>query len=509
MRKWVNTFFNHYFKLRYHRIRRALERPKPTQELWFRHLINSAQWTEWGVKHHYKDIKTFEDYTQSVPLRRYEDFQPYIERMMYGEKDVLWNGQVRWFAKSSGTTGSKSKFIPVTSQNLKYCHKRGSWDSLVFYYLNRPDARQFECKNIMMGGSLQAFPGYPKTTTGDISAIMINSLPIVAHPFFAPNIETALLSDWEEKLDRISTYGASRDDVVTIGGVPTWTVVLLRKILELTGKANMLEVWPNFQGYIHGGVSFAPYQNQFKQFFPSDEVSYQEIYNATEGYFAAQHDFHKEGMALLLDNGVVYEFLPMSEWDNTNPVTVPIWEVELNKNYAMVISTNSGLWRYLPGDTVKFVSKNPYSIKVTGRTKQFINAFGEEVMVENADAALAMACRNTNVIVSEYTVAPIYLSNGNRGGHQWLIEFEVAPSNLKDFEEKLDQYLRMVNSDYEAKRYKDIALENLSIQILPNGTFLDWLKSKGKVGGQHKVPRMANNREYVEDILNFIGKGVN
>ncbi|NRA50656.1 MAG: GH3 auxin-responsive promoter family protein, partial [Phaeodactylibacter sp.] len=367
---------------------------------------------------------------------------------------------------------------------------------------------QFECKSMIMGGSLFPFEPFPKTTYGDVSAIMIQNMPAVGRPFFTPDFKTALLHDWEVKLEKLAQIGANEPEMVMIGGVPTWTVVLFRRILELTGKHNMLEVWPKFQGYIHGGVSFTPYRKQFEAFFPSDEISYQEIYNASEGYFAAQDDFSRDDMLLLLNNGVYYEFLPMSEWHKPNPIAVPLHEVQVGKNYALVITTNAGLWRYTPGDTVTFTSTTPYRIKITGRTKQFVNAFGEEVMVENTDQALHVACQQTGAIVSEYTVAPVYFEGNSKGGHQWLVEFEKEPADESKFVRLLDLALQSANSDYEAKRSKNLALEELQLHTLPPGTFHDWMRSKGKFGGQHKVPRLANHRKYVEEILNYLGNKV-
>lgn len=311
------------------------------------------------------------------------------------------------------------------------------------------------------------------------------------------------MPDFEEKIERMARQ-CSQQDVVMIGGVPTWTVVLFRKILELTGKSNMLEVWPNFQVYIHGGVSFTPYRDQFRQFLPSGQVSYQEIYNASEGYFAIQNDFESGDMLLLLDNGIYYEFIPMDQWHQPAPKAVPLEAVEVGKNYAIVISTNGGLWRYTPGDTVTFTSTFPYKIKITGRTRQFVNAFGEEVMVENTDRALAMTCAQTGAVVLEYTVAPVYFKGPGKGGHEWLVEFEKKPSDMQSFSSLLDQNLQKVNSDYEAKRYHNMALEQLQLRPMPRGTFHQWLKMKGKYGGQHKVPRLSNERKYVEDILEFL-----
>lgn len=504
MRKMINRIFRQYYRRRYRRIERFMEQPHRVQDELFRQLIEASRHTEWGRKYDYRRIKNPAQFAERVPIQDYESLKPYIRRMMHGEKDVLWSGQVKWFSKSSGTTSDKSKFIPVSSRNLKTCHIRGTWDTMTLFYHNRPDARQFELKSMVMGGSLSRFEPYPKTTIGDVSAIMIDNMPAIGKPFYIPDFETALMSEWEEKLERMAQIASREPDVVMIGGVPTWTVVLFRRILEITGKRHMLEVWPNFQVYIHGGVSFTPYKKQFEAFFPSDQVDYQEIYNASEGYFAVQNDFAVNDMLLLLDNGIYYEFLPMEEWDKENPKAIPLSEVEAGKNYAMVISTNGGLWRYTPGDTIMFTSTAPYKIKVTGRTKQFVNAFGEEVMVENTDKALAMTCAEQDAIVSEYTVAPVYFKGGGKGGHEWVVEFEKEPANLAAFAQLLDHNLQKVNSDYEAKRYRDMALSPLRLRLAPAGTFHKWMAARGKLGGQHKVPRLANHRRYIEEILDFM-----
>ncbi len=508
MRKLVNQVFRWYLQQRYKDLQRTIQHPAETQQALLRQLIEATKHTEWGKSYNYRSIRTPEDFAAQVPLQDYDSLKPYIRRMMHGEKDVLWGGQVRWFSKSSGTTSDKSKFIPVSTQNFKECHIRGTWDTMTLFYHNRPDARQFELKSMVMGGSLAKFEPYPNTLVGDVSAIMIQHMPVIGRPFYTPDRKTALLSEWETKLELLAQSAINEPNVVMIGGVPTWTVVLFRRMLELTGKKNILEIWPNFQVYIHGGVSFMPYKKQFEEFFPSEHVSYQEIYNASEGYFAVQDDFKVEDMLLLLNNGVYYEFLPMEEWDKEYPKAVPLWEVKAGKNYAMVISTNSGLWRYTPGDTVIFTSTNPYKIRITGRTKQFVNAFGEEVMVENTDKALAETCGQLDAIVTDYTVAPIYFSGTGKGGHEWLIEFEKPPHDLDHFTTKLDINLQKLNSDYEAKRYRSMALERLRLRPVPHGTFLSWLRSKGKLGGQHKVPRLANHRKYVEEILGLLEERV-
>jgi len=503
MRKLLNQTFKTYYSWRMRLIERFMEEPYEAQERQFKQLISKGRHTEWGKMHAYREIKTFSDFANRVPIRDYEYFKPFIERMMLGERDILWQGRVKWFSKSSGTTSAKSKFIPVSDENLEKCHQKGNWDAVTILYHQRPDARLFELRTLLIAGSLSKLEQHPQTQIGDISAIMVARMPRIAVPFFAPDIATATLPDFGEKLERTAQITANHQDIVSIGGVPTWVVVLFKRVLEITGKDNILEVWPNFQFYIHGGVSFLPYQAQFEQFLPSDQVSYQEVYNASEGYFAIQNDFSVKDMLLLLDNGVFYEFIPTEEWQNDFPKAIPLSEVQLGKKYALVISTNSGLWRYQPGDTVVFTSIRPYKIKISGRTKQYINTFGEEVMVENTDYAIAQACRRTGAIVLDYTAAPIYMSNG-KGGHEWLIEFAHSPLSLLHFERILDEELQKCNSDYEAKRYKNMALAPLKIHTIPQGTFIDWLKFNGKYSSQAKVPRLSNHREVLEDILRFI-----
>ncbi len=485
-----------------------LEKPQELQGAWRKRIIRQASRTVWGTAFHFHEIKDQSDFAQAFPVQDYASLKPYINRVMQGEKDVLWPGQTKWFAKSSGTTSGKSKYIPMTAANLTHCHKKGAWDTTTILYHNRSDANQFAYKSMIMGGSLAGLDQYPEIQVGDVSAVMLKHLPFYLHPFILPDVKTALMPEWEKKLELLAIAGAKEKRVVMIGGVPTWTVVLFRRILEITGKEHMLEVWPDFQVYIHGGVSFTPYRKQFEAFFPSPKVQYLEIYNASEGYFGIQDRLDEEGLLLLVNNGIYYEFIPMDQWDKEDPETLPLSQVKLGGHYALVISTNGGLWRYTPGDTVQFTSLHPYRIKVTGRTKQFVNTFGEEVIVDNTDEALAMTCRELDTIVSEYTVAPVYFSSTGKGGHQWLVEFEKLPTDINRFSQLLDQNLQQVNSDYEAKRYKDMALKNLKLQAVPEGTFHDWLSTKGKAGGQHKVPRLANNRKYIDDILQFLGEQV-
>lgn len=484
-----------------------MKHPFEVQNAVFKNLIQSASHTEWGKMHNYKAIKTIEEFRKNVPIQDYESHKPYITRMMEGESDVLWSGKVEWFSKSSGTTSDKSKYIPVSRQNFNGCHIRGSWDTMSIMYEKIPDCAVFGGKNFLMAGNHARYKPGLNTIYGDVSALMVRNMPKIAKPFFEPDFDIVLRDDWETKI-QLMVEVACRKDIAPrirmVGGVPTWIIVFFRHILEMSGKSNILEVWPNFEAYIHGGVSMAPYWDQFQRFLPSEKVNYIEVYNASEGYFGTQLDLHQDDLLLLLKNGVYYEFLPMEEWHKENPQAISLEDVELGKNYALVINTNAGLWRYLIGDTVTFTSKFPYKIKITGRTKQFVNAFGEEVMVSNTDKAIAEACQEMEAIVSEYTVAPVYIKGTGKGGHEWLIEFEKEPSDFEAFNTLLDRKLQKINSDYEAKRYKNMALEQLQMRALPKGTFLNWLRSKGKYGNQNKIPRLANDRQYVEEILNFV-----
>jgi hypothetical protein len=479
-----------------------MEHPHETQLRTFNYLVGKAANSEWGKKYNYQNINNPDQYRREVPLNEYEDLEPYIKRMMNGSYNILWPGFVNWYAKSSGTTGSKSKFIPVPKENLRSCHIKGSWDVVTLLYKGRSDARIFQKKNLVMSGSLSNYEHNHMTTYGDISAIMLYNMPIIGRPFYTPDFRTALLPNWDEKIEKMVQI-CSKEQVTMFGGVPSWTIVLFRKILEATGKNNMLEVWPDVQAYVHGGVGFEPYRSQFKSFIPSDDFTYQEVYNASEGYFGIQDDLQSNDLLLLLDNTIYYEFMPMSEFGSDNPRTIGLIDVERDTNYAMIISTNAGLWRYMTGDTVKFTSIKPYKIKITGRTKHFINVFGEEVMVSNTDKAIAKTAREFKVRMLDYTVAPIFFAEGSKGGHEWLIEFEVPPVDLDQFAKKLDINLQEVNSDYEAKRYKSMALENLKVNSLPRNTFYKWMEKRGKLGGQNKVPRLSNSRKYVDEILEF------
>lgn len=465
-----------------------------------RTFLHKAKKTEVGKAFGFSTIKNYADFRNQVPVRPYEEIRNQILRMMEGETNILWPGLVTWFAKSSGTTGDKSKFIPVSTEHLNHTHTRAGWYTLALLYHRKPEVRVFGDKNLVMTGSLSR-TSHPDIRYGDVSAIMRHHMPWIGRPFFTPDFKTTLMPEWEKKIE-IMAHVCSKQNVGVFAGVPTWTLVLMRRILEISGKANMHEVWPNAAAYLHGGVGFGPYEEQFKTLFPGSEFAFQEIYNASEGYFAAQDTNDRgEGLLIFPDNGIFYEFIPEEEWGSDTPFAIPLQDVETDKPYAMVITTNGGLWRYKIGDTVTFTTKDPYRICITGRTKQYINTFGEEVMVDNTDKAIEITSRALGVMVSDYTVAPIHMSVNGRGGHHWLIEFEKSPRDPEAFAELLDQNLQQLNGDYEAKRYRGMALNRLTLTVLPNGTFRKWLHKKGKTGSQAKIPRLSNDRSYLEDIL--------
>ncbi len=502
----INSAMHFLFRQRMRRIQRAAAQPHVTQQRLAMQYIRQNQHTEWGKLHDFAHIRDYKTFAKNIPVQDYESLKPLILRMMHGEKDVLWSGGVRWFAKSAGTSNDKSKFIPVSNHNLKICHLRGSWDTGALIYHNKPSARVFDGKMLVMGGSLQTFEPHPGTRFGDVSAIILANMPPVGNYIYAPSLDLALTPNTEEKLERMAR-ALVKEDMRLIAGVPTWTVLLLRRVLEITGKDHILDVWPRLEAYIHGGVSFAPYREQFRRFMPKDDFLFWEIYNASEGFFAAQNEAGADDMLLLLENGVFFEFLPEEEWHKEVRRAIPLAEVEVGKHYAPVVTTNAGLWRYVPGDTVLFTSVAPYKIKVSGRTNQFINAFGEEVMVANTDKALAETCRMFDALVNDYTVAPIYFDRqGNKGGHEWLVEFEKEPADVEAFNHWLDANLQRINSDYEAKRYNGLAMERLSLRMAPRGAFREWLKAKGKYGGQSKVPRLANHRNYIDEIMQMTGQ---
>ena len=463
-------------------------------------LLRKGADTQWGRMHQYGQVKSYEQFARLHPVNTYEELKAYIERMRQGEADVLWPGTVKWYAKSSGTTSDKSKFIPVSRDGLHDTHYRGGTDAVVWYLRNYPQSRIFDGKALILGGSHAPNYNLPHSLVGDLSAILIENINPMVNMVRVPCKATALLGDFEQKRERIAREVMAKD-VTNLSGVPSWMLSVLSRVLELRGTDNLLDVWPRLEVFFHGGVAFGPYREQYRRILPSEGMHYMETYNASEGFFGLQDDPSDPSMSLMIDYGVFFEFVPMDEIGRDNPRAVPLWGVETGRNYAMVISTSSGLWRYMIGDTVCFTHKNPYKFYITGRTKSFINAFGEELIVDNAEKGLQMACKATGAQVLEYTAAPVFMDSHGKCRHQWVVEFSVAPSDVDAFARILDQSLQQLNSDYEAKRYKDITLQPLQLVVARRGVFDDWLRQKGKLGGQHKVPRLNNQRTIIEEIL--------
>jgi hypothetical protein len=462
------------------------------------HLITSAQYTEFGRKYNFEKLFSIREYKKNVPIHEYDDIKPYILRMMEGEENILWNTPVNWFAKSSGTTSDKSKFIPVSDESLDETHFKASKDVLTNYYKNFPDSDLLTGKSLVVGGSHQVHQVNEQVQYGDLSAVLMQNTPFWGHWIRTPELSVALLDEWENKIEKLAE-STIHENVTSLAGVPTWTIVLIKRILEISGKEYLKDVWPNLELYIHGGVSFVPYREQLHRLI-GKPINYLEIYNASEGFIAAQEKPEDEGLLLYTDHGIFYEFMPVEEYGKKDPATIGLNDVVLNKNYALVISTNGGLWRYLIGDTIQFTSVNPFKIKITGRLKHYINAFGEELIVDNSDNAIAIASEKTNTVVNDYTAAPVYFSDNSNGAHEWLIEFENEPGDINKFTFELDKALQSINSDYEAKRHKDIALRMPLVHAVKKGTFNEWLRRKGKLGGQHKVPRLSNERILIEEI---------
>lgn len=464
------------------------------------YLVRHARDTEYGHAHLFANIHDYDSFAAHIPLNTYEELKEYIDRMRHGESDILWPGRTKWYAKSSGTTNDKSKFIPVTADGLKNIHYAGGTDTVALYLRNHPESRLFDGKALILGGSHAPNYNVSHSLVGDLSAILIENINPLVNLVRVPKKQTALLSDFELKRDRIARETLHKN-VTNLSGVPSWMMSVLSRVLELSGKRYISDVWPNLEVFFHGGVAFSPYRQQYEELIPKADMNYMETYNASEGFFGLQDDPADPAMLLMLDYGVFYEFIPMDEFGNEHPTVLPLWGVEKGKNYAVVISTSCGLWRYIIGDTIRFTSTDPYKFIITGRTKHFINAFGEELIVDNAEKALAYACQQTNAEVSEYTAAPVFMDNRAKCQHQWLIEFAREPHSLQAFADILDHKLQEINSDYEAKRYKNITLQPLQIVKARPGLFNDWLKAKGKLGGQHKIPRLSNSRQYIDELI--------
>lgn len=499
----LNSILTWVMRKRIHQIELFMKYPYDVQDEVLKRLLSTARDTEFGQRYSFDDLINYEDYKRRVPVHTYEQLFPYIDRLMRGEQNVLWPSEVKWFAKSSGTTNARSKFIPVTNEALEECHFKGGKDLLSIYVNNYPNTEIFSGKSLAVGGSSQINEFGPSSHYGDVSAVIMQNLPPWAQFIRTPSLEVALMPNWEEKIERMARETIDVN-VTNIAGVPTWTVLLLQHILKTQKKESILEVWPNLEVFFHGAVSFKPYKNLFRSIIPSDQMRYWETFNASEGFFGIQDKRDSEDLLLMLDYGVFYEFIPIEELDKEYPDALSLAEVEVGKNYAMVITTNAGLWRYNIGDTVKFTSTSPFRIRISGRTKHFINAFGEEVIIENAETAITNACEQTGAVIDNFTAAPIYLEKSKRGGHEWIIEFKTTPRDLNEFRHILDETLRKVNSDYDAKRAMDIALVAPTVHPVAEGTFYNWMKKRGKLGGQNKVPRLSNSREYVDDILAMV-----
>lgn len=500
--KLLSPAISSFARLRLWSIEQWMNNPVATQFAVWQDLLTAGQHTEFGRLHQFSKIQSLADYKRTVPIHAYEDLKKFVDRMMQGEENVLWNTPVLWFAKSSGTTSDRSKFIPVSDESLKENHYRASKDVLSFYYASHPDSDLLTGKGLVIGGSHQINQLNEDVQYGDLSAVILQNSPFWSSWIRTPDLSIALMDEWEQKIEALA-QSTIHENVTSMMGVPTWLIVLLKRILEITGKKNIKEVWPSLELYMHGGVSFVPYKEQFQKLIGAP-INYLEMYNASEGFFAAQDEIGTEGMLLMCDHGIFYEFLPAEDFEKPNAQTLQLAEVELQKNYAPVITTNGGLWRYLIGDTIQFTSLKPFRIKVSGRIKHYINAFGEELIIDNADQAIAAACNITGARVKDYTAAPIYFSESGNGAHEWLIAFDNPPEQLEQFTTELDAALQQVNSDYEAKRHKDIALRLPVLRAVPPHTFDAWLHSKGKLGGQHKVPRLSNDRTFIDEISAFI-----
>ena len=464
------------------------------------HLISSAKDTLWGKDHNFGNIDGYQDFASFMSVNSYEELKSYIHQMREGKPDILWPGKVVWFAKSSGTTNDKSKFIPVSKEGLKGIHYKGGTDCVSSYLAIHPKSKIFKGKSLILGGSHEPNLNTPNSMVGDLSAILIENVPKAVNLTRIPKKKVALLSDFEQKRDQIAEI-AMHKNVTNISGVPSWMMAVLTRMMEIAGEKNLDNIWPNLEVFFHGGVAFTPYREQYKKIITNPDMVYMETYNASEGFFGIQTDINDPAMTLMIDYGVFYEFIPMSEFGKPDPKVVPLWGVETGVNYAMVISTTCGLWRYIIGDTVMVTQKNPYKFIITGRTKHFINAFGEELIVDNAEKGLEQACIATGAQVKEYTAAPIFMDDNAKCRHQWLVEFAKEPESVEEFAAILDRSLQAINSDYEAKRYKNITLQPLEIIKAKEGLFDLWLKNKGKLGGQHKIPRLSNNRTYIDELL--------
>ncbi len=497
---FLNSIVNWMNFKRNYQIDLFKEHPHEVQRDVLTTMLDKAKNTEWGLQYDFNGINSVRQFQQRLPIQHYDDVKPFVERMMKGERDILWPGATRWFAKSSGTTSDKSKFIPVSNDSLEDIHMRGARDVLSIYLKNNPESKLLTGKTLTLGGSHRISNFNNNIYYGDLSAIIIENIPFWTEFLRTPSTEISLIEEFEEKMEKIIEHSL-HEKVTGFAGVPSWYLVLLKKVLEVTGKNNILEVWPDIEVFTHGGIKFDPYRSQYEKLIPRSDMHYMETYNASEGFFGIQDDPDQRDMLLMLDYGIFYEFIPMDEFHSENPSVLALDEVEIGKNYALVITTNGGLWRYVIGDTVQFTSKYPYKIVITGRTRHFINAFGEEVIVDNAEKAINNACERTRAIIREYTAGPVFMDENHKGAHQWIIEFEKEPDDLDYFVSALDHTLKSLNSDYEAKRHKNLTLERPQLVVAKPGLFYRWMKERSKVGGQNKIPRLSNDRKYLDELL--------
>ena len=497
----VNSIASWFLKKRFHQIELFLKYPNEVQNELLLSLIDIAKDTEIGKQYDFKSIKNYKTFAERVPVKNYEGWHDVIERSRKGETNIFWPTPIKWFAKSSGTTNAKSKFIPVSNESLEDCHYAAGKDLLCMYLNNNENSQLFTGKSLRLGGSKELYKENG-TVFGDLSAILIDNMPLWAEFSSTPSSKVSLMSDWEYKMQAIVDETIN-ENVTSLTGVPSWMLVLLNNVLESTDKQSLLDIWPNLEVYFHGGVSFTPYVDQYKKILPKSDFKYYEIYNASEGFFAIQDKNNSSELLLMLDYGIFYEFIPMDAYDTPEEKIIPLSNVQLNKNYAVVITTNAGLWRYKIGDTIRFTSISPYRIKVSGRTKHHINVFGEELIIENAEDALKKVCKRTKAEIVDYTAAPIFMEGKEKGAHEWLIEFKTPPKDINYFNELFDNALKALNSDYEAKRYDNITLNKPKIHIARKQLFYDWLKQNNKLGGQHKIPRLSNTRDYMDDLLSL------
>lgn len=503
--EFLNSILTWVMKKRIHQIDLFMKYPHDVQEEILKKLLRTAKNTEFGKKYGFDSIDSLAKFNERVPVHQYETLFPYIERRMKGEQNLIWPSDVKWFAKSSGTTNARSKFIPVSQEALDECHFKGGKDLISIYVNNFPESKMFSGKGLAIGGSHQINEYDPSANSyyGDVSAVIMQNLPLWAQFVRTPSLDVALMNNWEEKIEKMAEL-TSKENVTNLAGVPTWTILLIQRIKELRNTDNILDVWPNLEVFFHGAVAFHPYRQLFEQLIPKTEMRYVETYNASEGFFGIQDRSDSDELLLMLDYGIFYEFIKYDELHQENPKVVNLGDVQLGENYAMIITTNSGLWRYNIGDTVKFTSLSPYKIKISGRTKHFINAFGEELIIENAENAITKACEVTGAVIDNFTAAPVHFEKNKKGRHEWVIEFKKEPESLERFVSLLDENLRELNSDYDAKRFKDMALELPLVHSAKPGTFYKWMKQRGKLGGQNKVPRLSNSREYIDEVLKLL-----